>query len=156
MQVGGYYLDLSDADMESALALVHSRFSQTPSRTGNARIRIAAIAHNGEINTLRGNINWMKARQSLLHRSLFGDDIIPDQTGVNVDGPDSTIFRITCRTSSMGGRSLPHAMMMMIPELRSGHESMERGEARRSTSFIPALWSVDGPSRLSRFTDGTG
>jgi glutamate synthase (ferredoxin) len=153
-QVGSYFADLRDPDMKSALALVHSRFSTNTFPSWERSHPYRYIAHNGEINTLRGNINWMIARQSLLASDLFGDDIHKIKPVINVDGSDSTIFDNTLELLTLAGRSLPHAMMMMIPEPWSGHESMS--DAKKAFyeyhSCIMEPW--DGPASVA-FTDGT-
>ena len=152
-QVGKYFPDLADPDMESALALVHSRFSTNTFPSWERSHPYRYIAHNGEINTLRGNINWMKARESLLASPLLGDvkKIIPI---VNEMGSDSAMFDNVLELLVMGGRSLPHAMMMMIPEPWSGHESMseEKKAFYEYHSCIMEPW--DGPASVA-FTDGT-
>ncbi|HAJ61875.1 MAG TPA: glutamate synthase subunit alpha, partial [Cyanobacteria bacterium UBA8543] len=124
VQVGQYYPDLNDPDMESALALVHSRFSTNTFPSWERSHPYRYIAHNGEINTLRGNINWMHARQSLFESELFGDDMKKVQPVINIDGSDSLIFDNALELLVLAGRSLPHAMMMMIPEPWTAHESM--------------------------------
>ena len=153
-QVGAYFLDLQDPDMESALALVHSRFSTNTFPNWERSHPYRYIAHNGEINTLRGNINWMNARQSLFASDLFGDDIQKIKPVINADGSDSTIFDNSLELLVLSGRSLPHAMMMMIPEPWSGHESMS--EAKKAFyeyhSCLMEPW--DGPASVA-FTDGT-
>ncbi|MFM2177314.1 MAG: hypothetical protein RL015_1412 [Verrucomicrobiota bacterium] len=153
-QVGAYFLDLQDEDMESALALVHSRFSTNTFPNWERSHPYRYIAHNGEINTLRGNINWMHARQSLFASELFGDDINKIKPVINTDGSDSTIFDNSLELLVLSGRSLPHAMMMMIPEPWSGHESMS--EAKKAFyeyhSCLMEPW--DGPASVA-FTDGT-
>ena len=123
-QVGHYFLDLQDPDLDTALALVHSRFSTNTFPSWERAHPHRYIAHNGEINTLRGNVNWMKARQALLESELFGDDIKKLLPIVNPSGSDSAMFDNVYELLVMGGRSLPHAMMMMIPEPWAGHESM--------------------------------
>jgi glutamate synthase (ferredoxin) len=152
-QVGAYFLDLQDPDMESALALVHSRFSTNTFPSWERSHPYRYIAHNGEINTLRGNINWMKARQSLLESPLF-EDVKKLFPIVNESGSDSAMFDNVLELLVMGGRSLPHAMMMMIPEPWSGHESMD--ESRKAFyeyhSCLMEPW--DGPASVA-FTDGT-
>ncbi len=153
-QVGAYFLDLQDPDIESALALVHSRFSTNTFPNWERSHPYRYIAHNGEINTLRGNINWMNARQSLFASDLFGDDIHKIKPVINADGSDSTIFDNSLELLVLSGRSLPHAMMMMIPEPWSGHESMS--EAKKAFyeyhSCLMEPW--DGPASVA-FTDGT-
>ena len=152
-QLGPYFPDLADADFESALALVHSRFSTNTFPSWERSHPYRYIAHNGEINTLRGNINWMHARQSLLESPLF-DDIKKIFPIVNQNGSDSAMFDNVLELLVMGGRSLPHAMMMMIPEPWAGHESMS--EAKKAFyeyhSCIMEPW--DGPASVA-FTDGT-
>ncbi len=153
-QVGAYFLDLQDPDIESALALVHSRFSTNTFPNWERSHPYRYIAHNGEINTLRGNINWMNARQSLFASDLFGADIHKIKPVINADGSDSTIFDNSLELLVLSGRSLPHAMMMMIPEPWSGHESMS--EAKKAFyeyhSCLMEPW--DGPASVA-FTDGT-
>jgi glutamate synthase (ferredoxin) len=153
-QVGFYFKDLRDPDMTSALALVHSRFSTNTFPSWERSHPYRYIAHNGEINTLRGNINWMIARQSLFASELFGDDIQKIKPVINVDGSDSTIFDNTLELLTLSGRSLPHAMMMMIPEPWSGHESMsdQKKAFYEYHSCLMEPW--DGPASVA-FTDGT-
>jgi glutamate synthase (ferredoxin) len=154
MQVGAYYPDLHDPDLESALALVHSRFSTNTFPSWERSHPYRYIAHNGEINTLRGNINWMHARQSLFESELFGDDLQKVRPVINIDGSDSTIFDNALELLVLAGRSLPHAVMMMIPEPWSAHESMS--EAKKAFykyhSCLMEPW--DGPASVA-FTDGT-
>jgi len=153
-QVGRYFLDLSDPSMETALALVHSRFSTNTFPSWERSHPYRYIAHNGEINTLRGNINWMKAREPFLASPLFGDDMAKVLPVVNTGGSDSAMFDNVLELLVMGGRSLPHAMMMMIPEPWSGHESMseEKKAFYEYHSCLMEPW--DGPASVV-FTDGT-
>jgi glutamate synthase (ferredoxin) len=148
MQVGAYFPDLRDPDLESALALVHSRFSTNTFPSWERAHPYRYIAHNGEINTLRGNINWMQARQSLFASELFGDDIKAIQPVINVDGSDSLIFDNALELLVLSGRSLPHAMMMMVPEPWTGHESMsdEKKAFYEYHSCLMEPW--DGPASL--------
>jgi len=154
VQVGQYFLDLQDPDMDTALALVHSRFSTNTFPSWERSHPYRYIAHNGEINTLRGNINWMNARQPLLESELFGEDIKKILPIVNTQGSDSAMFDNVFELLVMGGRSLPHAMMMMIPEPWSGHESMseEKKAFYEYHSCLMEPW--DGPASVA-FTDGT-
>jgi glutamate synthase (ferredoxin) len=153
-QVGQYYPELHDPDVESALALVHSRFSTNTFPSWERSHPYRYIAHNGEINTLRGNINWMHARQSMFESELFGDDMKKVQNLININGSDSSIFDNTFELITLAGRSLPHAMMMMIPEPWTAHESMS--EAKKAFyeyhSCLMEPW--DGPASIA-FTDGT-
>jgi glutamate synthase (ferredoxin) len=154
MQVGEYYPELHDRDLESALALVHSRFSTNTFPSWQRAHPYRYIAHNGEINTLRGNINWMHARQSLFESGLFGDDMKKVQNLINIDGSDSSIFDNTLELLVLAGRSLPHAVMMMIPEPWTAHESMsdEKKAFYEYHSCLMEPW--DGPASIA-FTDGT-
>jgi glutamate synthase (ferredoxin) len=159
VQVGQYFPELQDPDMESALALVHSRFSTNTFPSWERAHPYRYIAHNGEINTMRGNINWMTARQSLFASDLFGDDINKIKPAINVDGSDSTIFDNALELLTLSGRSLPHAMMM--PEPWTAHESMsaEKKAFYEYHSCLMEPW--DGPASLVEdlpsaiaFTDG--
>jgi len=153
-QVGKYFLDLSDPLLDTALALVHSRFSTNTFPSWERAHPYRYIAHNGEINTLRGNVNWMKAREPLLTSPLLGEDISKILPIVNPAGSDSSMFDNVLELLVMGGRSLPHAMMMMIPEPWSGHESMseEKKAFYQYHSCLMEPW--DGPATVV-FTDGT-
>ncbi|MFK8182432.1 MAG: glutamate synthase large subunit [Phormidesmis sp.] len=153
-QVSKYYLDLNDPDMESALSLVHSRFSTNTFPSWERSHPYRYIAHNGEINTLRGNINWMTARQSMFESELFGDDLNKAKPLININGSDSTIFDNTLELLALGGRSLPHSLMMMVPEPWSGHKTMptEKKAFYEYHSCLIEPW--DGPASIA-FTDGT-
>lgn len=154
VQVGQYYPELHDPDMESALALVHSRFSTNTFPSWERSHPYRYIAHNGEINTLRGNINWMHARASLLESDLFGEDLKQVKNLINIAGSDSSIFDNTLELLVLAGRSLPHAVMMMIPEPWTAHESMsdEKKAFYQYHSCLMEPW--DGPASIA-FTDGT-
>ncbi|WP_353259159.1 glutamate synthase large subunit [Prochlorothrix hollandica] len=153
-QVGAYFLDLQDPDLDSALGLVHSRFSTNTFPSWQRSHPYRYIAHNGEINTLRGNINWMHARQSLFASDLFGQDLAKIPRIINTDGSDSLIFDNALELLVLSGRSLPHAMMMMVPEPWAAHESMspERKAFYRYHACLMEPW--DGPASIA-FTDGT-
>lgn len=154
VQVGQYFPELHDPDLQSALALVHSRFSTNTFPSWERSHPYRYIAHNGEINTLRGNINWMHARQSLFESELFGEDIKKIQPVINIDGSDSLIFDNALELLTLAGRSLPHAVMMMIPEPWTAHESMsdEKKAFYEYHSCLMEPW--DGPASIA-FTDGT-
>ncbi|MBE9030010.1 glutamate synthase large subunit [filamentous cyanobacterium LEGE 11480] len=154
VQVGAFYPDLHDPDFESALALVHSRFSTNTFPSWERSHPYRYIAHNGEINTLRGNMNWMHARQAQVQSELFGDDIKKIQPIINNEGSDSSIFDNTFELLTLAGRSLPHAMMMMVPEPWSNHEGMspERKAFYQYHACMMEPW--DGPASIA-FTDGT-
>jgi len=153
-QVAQYYPDLRNPEMTTALALVHSRFSTNTFPSWDRSHPYRFIAHNGEINTLRGNVNWMKARQSLFESELFGDDIKKILPVVNTDGSDSAMFDNVVELLTLSGRELPHVMMMMVPEPWEGHESMdtERKAFYEFHSCLIEPW--DGPASMA-FTDGT-
>ncbi|WP_309121860.1 glutamate synthase large subunit [Paenibacillus sp.] len=152
-QVDAYYLELQDPSCESALALVHSRFSTNTFPSWERAHPYRYLIHNGEINTLRGNINWMRARESLLASEWFGDDIRKILPIVDTDGSDSQIFDNVLEFLMLSGRSLPHAAMMMIPEPWSKHESMspEKKAFYEYHSCLMEPW--DGPAAIA-FTDG--
>jgi glutamate synthase domain-containing protein 2/glutamate synthase domain-containing protein 1/glutamate synthase domain-containing protein 3 len=152
-QVDPFFPDLQDPAFASALALVHSRFSTNTFPSWERAHPYRYVAHNGEINTLRGNINWMHARESLLKSDLFGDDIKKLLPIINEDGSDSAMFDNCLEFLVLGGRSLPHAMMMMVPEPWSNHESMS-DEKKAFYEYHGCLiepW--DGPASIA-FTDG--
>ena len=141
-------------DVESALALVHQRFSTNTFPSWPLAHPYRYVAHNGEINTLRGNINWMRAREALCRSSVFGDElwkVLP----VTRDGlSDSATFDNVLEFLVMSGRSLPHAILMMIPEPWQKHESMSP-ERRAFYEYHSALMEPwDGPASIA-FTDGT-
>ena len=152
-QLGSYYPDLSHPTMETALALVHSRFSTNTFPSWNRAHPYRYMAHNGEINTLRGNINWMHARQALFESDLFGDDIKKILPVICTDGSDSAMFDNCLELLVLAGRSLPHAVMMMIPEPWTKHESMsdEKKAFYEYHSCLMEPW--DGPASIA-FTDG--
>ena len=152
-QVAKYYPDLSDADMTTGLALVHSRFSTNTFPSWDRSHPYRYIAHNGEINTLRGNINWMYAGQSNFQSDLFGDDIKKLLPVINTDGSDSAMFDNCVELLLLTGRELPHVMMMMIPEPWENHESMspDRRAFYEYHSCLMEPW--DGPASIA-FTDG--
>ncbi|MDB6037481.1 MAG: glutamate synthase family protein [Verrucomicrobiales bacterium] len=152
-QVEQYYPDLTHPAMETALALVHSRFSTNtfPSWARSHPYRF--VAHNGEINTLRGNINWMHARQSMFESELFGDDVKKILPIINTNGSDSAMFDNCLELLLMAGRSLPHAVMMMIPEPWSNHESMSDAKKAFYEYHSCLMEPWDGPASIA-FTDG--
>ena len=153
MQLDQYYPDLRDPDMESALALVHSRFSTNTFPSWDRSHPYHFLAHNGEINTLRGNVNWMHARQSLFASELFGDEIKKTLPIINSNGSDSAMFDNCLELLVMAGRSLPHAVMMMVPEPWEGHDTMtpDKKAFYEYHSCLMEPW--DGPAAIA-FTDG--
>ena len=153
-QLAATFPDLIDPELESGLALVHQRFSTNTFPSWPLAHPYRVIAHNGEINTLRGNINWMKAREGLLSSELFGDDLERILPIVRAGGSDTATFDNVLEFLMMSGRSLPHAVLMMIPEPWQNHESMD--PARRAFydyhSSLMEPW--DGPASIA-FTDGS-
>ncbi|MCE1252157.1 MAG: glutamate synthase large subunit, partial [Anaerolineae bacterium] len=152
-QVGEFFLDLSDPSMESALAMVHSRFSTNTFPSWDRAHPYRYIIHNGEINTLRGNINWIFAEQTRYESALFGKDLAKVLPVINNDTSDSGMFDNFLELMVLAGRSLPHAMMMMIPEPWNNHESMtpEKKAFYEYHSALMEAW--DGPAAIG-FTDG--
>src|SRR6202043_345621 len=152
-QLGKYYPDLAEPDFESALALVHQRFSTNTFPTWTLAHPYRMIAHNGEINTLRGNVNWMAARQASVQSELYGDDI-NRLWPISYEGQsDTACFDNGLEFLVMGGYSLAHAMMMMIPEAWAGNPLMSE-ERRAFYEYNAALMEPwDGPAAIA-FTNG--
>ena len=153
-QVAEFYPDLSDPRMESALALVHSRFSTNTFPSWDRAHPYRYVAHNGEINTLRGNVNWMHARESQFASPLFGEDIEQLKPIVHQDGSDSAMFDNCFEFLVLSGRSLAQAAVMMIPEPWANHSTMprDRRDFYEYHSCLMEPW--DGPAAVA-FTDGT-
>ena len=152
-QVPGFYPELRDEKMSSAMALVHSRFSTNTFPSWDLAHPFRLIAHNGEINALRGNINWMRARESQLASELFGEDLEKVMPIVRPDGSDSATFDNVLELLMLAGRSLPHAAMMMIPESYRNRSDLS-DELKGFYAFHSCLiepW--DGPAAVA-FTDG--
>jgi glutamate synthase (ferredoxin) len=139
--------------METAIALVHSRFSTNTFPSWDRAHPYRYVAHNGEINTLRGNINWMHAREALFESELFGEDIKKALPIVNPNGSDSAMFDNALELLVLAGRPLAHAIMMMIPEPWSGDQNMDddRRAFYQYHSCLMEPW--DGPAAIA-FTDG--
>ena len=152
-QVGDYYLDLKDETMVSALALVHQRFSTNTFPSWRLAHPYRMICHNGEINTLRGNINWMAARRHLMKCELLGDDLEKLWPLITEGQSDSASFDNALELLVQSGYSLAHAMMMLIPEAWTGNPLMD--EKRRAFyEYHAALMEPwDGPAAVA-FTDG--
>ncbi|NKB77506.1 MAG: glutamate synthase large subunit [Gammaproteobacteria bacterium] len=152
-QVGDYYPDLLDPDVESAMALVHQRFSTNTFPTWELAHPFRMIAHNGEINTLRGNINWMAARKSTMFSDVLGSDLDKVWPLISEGQSDSAAFDNALELLVAGGYSLAHAMMMLIPEAWSGNPLMDP-ERRAFYEYHAALMEPwDGPAAVA-FTDG--
>ena len=153
-QVEPFYLDLSHPAFETALSVVHSRFSTNTFPSWERAHPYRYLIHNGEINTLRGNINWMHARESLIKTDLFGPEVSRILPIINPNGSDSAMFDNCLEFLYLTGRPLPHAMMMMIPEPWSGHESMSDEKKAFYEYHATLIEPWDGPAAMA-FTDGT-
>ena len=152
-QLPEFYRDLRDPAIVSAIAMVHQRFSTNTFPSWSRAHPYRYISHNGEINTLRGNINWMHARQSMMRSKLFGDDLKKILTIIDTEGSDSAMFDNVLELLTLSGRELPHAMMMMVPEPWARDETMspERRAFYEYHSCLMEPW--DGPASIA-FTDG--
>lgn len=152
-QVGDFFLDLKNPMVKSALCLIHSRYSTNTFPTWDLSQPFRLLAHNGEINTLRGNINWMKAREGLISSRLFGKDIKRIFPVITPGGSDSAALDNVFELLVLAGRSMPHAMKMLIPSAWEEDVSMDnklRGFYRYHASIMEP-W--DGPAAIA-FTDG--
>ncbi len=156
-EVGVYYKDLQDEDMVSALALVHQRFSTNTFPKWDLAHPFRMIAHNGEINTVQGNINWMAARHESMRSALMGDDLEKLWPLIVEGQSDSAAFDNALELLVAGGYSLPHAMMMLIPEAWSNESASKLmdDDRRAFYEYHAALMEPwDGPAAVA-FTDGT-
>ncbi|MBY9081276.1 glutamate synthase large subunit [Paenibacillus sp. HN-1] len=153
VQVGQFYLDLQNEKLESAIALVHSRFSTNTFPSWERAHPYRFMIHNGEINTLRGNVNWMHARQSLFKSDVFGSDLEKIKPIINPDGSDTGMFDNTFEFLYLSGRSLPHVAMMMVPEPWSNHDSMDDTKKAFYEYHSTLMEPWDGPAAMG-FTDG--
>jgi len=152
-QLLGYYPDLQDPRTKTALALVHSRFSTNTFPSWELAHPYRYIAHNGEINTLRGNVNWMRARESQLASELFGADLEKVLPVVRPGGSDSATFDNVLELLVLAGRRLPHALMMMVPEAWEEREDLPE-HLRAFYAFHSCVMEPwDGPAAIC-FTDG--
>jgi glutamate synthase (NADPH/NADH) large chain/glutamate synthase (ferredoxin) len=152
-QLAAFYVDLCDERAKSALALVHSRFSTNTFPSWELAHPYRVICHNGEINTVRGNVNWMRARESELHSDLFGDDLEKILPVVSVGNSDSATFDNVLELLLLAGRSLPHAAMMMIPEAYRNRDDLP-AHLKSFYAFHACLMEPwDGPASVA-FTDG--
>ncbi|MBL8491323.1 MAG: glutamate synthase subunit alpha, partial [Rhodocyclaceae bacterium] len=152
-QVGEYYLDLRDERLTSAIALVHQRFSTNTFPTWDLAHPFRMIAHNGEINTLRGNINWMAARQKATASKLLGKDLDKLWPLIVEGQSDSASFDNALELLVMGGYSLAHAMMTLIPEAWASNSLMDRQRRAFYEFHAPIMEPWDGPAAVA-FTDG--
>ncbi len=155
-QLKVFYLDLQDERLTSALALVHSRFSTNTFPSWPLAHPFRRIAHNGEINTVTGNENWMRAREAQIHTDIFGsyDDVEKLLPICTPGAADTTRFDEVLELLHLGGRSLPHAVLMMIPEAWERHESMDPARRAFYAYHSPMMEPWDGPASMT-FTDGT-
>jgi glutamate synthase domain-containing protein 2/glutamate synthase domain-containing protein 3 len=152
-QVRGYYPDLSHPDFVSSLAIVHSRFSTNTFPTWDRAHPYRYIAHNGEINTLRGNRNWMRARYGSLKSEVFGDELQKMFPLVTESGSDSATFDNCLQFLTLNGRSLPHSVLMMIPEAWQENKLMDP-DLRAFYEYHACLMEPwDGPASVT-FTNG--
>jgi glutamate synthase (NADPH) large chain len=152
-QVGEYYLDLREPSMVSALAMVHQRFSTNTFPTWDLAHPFRLVCHNGEINTVRGNVNWIRARQQAIASSVLGDDLDKVWPLIYDGQSDSASFDNCLELLLMGGYSLAHAMMLMIPEAWAGNPLMDE-DRRAFYEYHAALMEPwDGPAAMA-FTDG--
>jgi glutamate synthase (NADPH) large chain len=152
-QIANFYPELNDPEVVSALCLVHQRFSTNTFPSWRLAHPYRYVAHNGEINTLRGNVNWMHARQSVLASPLFGEDIKKLFPIIEAGGSDSAAFDNALELLVMSGRSLPHAMAMLIPEAWSKNDHMDPQKRAFYEYHASLMEPWDGPAAIA-FTDG--
>src|SRR5579875_1391463 len=152
-QLPKFYRDLLDPAVETALAMVHQRFSTNTFPSWDRAHPYRFLCHNGEINTLRGNINWMHAREKQFASPLFGDDIKKIQPIIEANGSDSAMFDNCLELLVRTGRSLPHAIMMMIPEAWQNDPLMDDGKRAFYQFHSCMMEPWDGPAS-NAFTDG--
>ena len=152
-QLAEYFPDFHDPDFESALALMHTRFSTNTFPSWSRAHPNRFIAHNGEINTVMGNANFMKARQALCESDKFGDDIARIFPVINEDGSDSARFDNALEFMHFGGYDLVHAMMMMIPEPWERHTMMNEDKTAFYEFHACMMEPWDGPASIT-FSDG--
>ena len=152
-QLRTFYADMEDSSIETAMALVHSRFSTNTFPSWERAHPYRYLMHNGEINTLRGNINWMRARQTMCGNSLWGNDIQKIMPIVDETGSDSGMFDNVLEFLIMSGRSLPHAVMMMIPEPWGKNPHLDSDLKAFFEYHNSLIEAWDGPAAMA-FTDG--
>ena len=153
-QLEPMFPDLSDEQFDSSLALVHQRFSTNTFPSWPLAHPYRYIAHNGEINTLRGNINWMRARESLLQSDVLGEDLKKILPVIREGGSDTATFDNVLEMLAMSGRTLPHSILMMIPEPWSGNKEMDPARKAFYEYHASLMEPWDGPASIA-FTDGT-
>ncbi|MCB8944753.1 MAG: glutamate synthase large subunit [Ardenticatenaceae bacterium] len=153
-QLRDYYLDLADPDLESAIALVHSRFSTNTFPSWERAHPYRYVIHNGEINTLRGNVNWMRSRESYLSSKLFDAELSKILPVIDEEGSDTAQFDNVLELLTLSGRSLAHGVMMMIPEPWEKHTLMDATKRAFYEYHSCLMEPWDGPASIG-FTDGT-
>jgi glutamate synthase (NADPH) large chain len=152
-QIAKFYIELSDPDVTSAMCLVHQRFSTNTFPTWQLAHPFRFVAHNGEINTMKGNVNWMHARQSVLESDRFGQDLKKLFPVIQPNGSDSAAFDNALELLVQSGRSLPHAMAMLIPEAWDGNPHMDAAKKAFYEYHCSLMEPWDGPAAIT-FTDG--
>jgi len=152
-QVGEYYLDLKDARVESAIAMVHQRFSTNTFPSWDLAHPFRLVSHNGEINTVRGNQNWIRARQGAISSPILGKDLEKLWPLIYDGQSDSASFDNALELLVMGGYSIAHAMMMMIPEAWENHALMDPARRAFYEYHAAMMEPWDGPASIA-FTDG--
>jgi len=152
-QVGSYYEDLRDARMTSALALVHQRFSTNTFPAWELAHPFRMVAHNGEINTVRGNINWMNARRHSMKSELLGEDLDKLWPVIAEGQSDTACFDNAIELLTMGGYSLAHAAMLLVPEAWAGNSLMDEKRRAFYEHHAAVMEPWDGPAAVA-FTDG--
>ncbi len=153
-QLRDYYLDLQDPLFASPMAMVHSRFSTNTFPSWQLAHPFRYIAHNGEINTLRGNRNWMKARYGSLQSEVFGDELQKMMPIITESGSDSATFDNALQFLTINGRSLPHAILMLIPEAWQNHTTMDPDLKAFYEYHACMMEPWDGPASVA-FTNGS-
>lgn len=154
LQLEGFYADLTDDRLTSAIALVHSRFSTNTFPSWPLAHPYRVVAHNGEINTVMGNRNWMRAREGVMSTPLFGERLSHALPIMTPGASDTASFDECLELLHLGGRSLPHAVLMMIPEAWENHESMADDRRAFYAYHASMMEAWDGPASIA-FTDGT-
>ena len=152
-QIPDFFTDLKDKDMVSAIALVHQRYSTNTFPSWDRAQPFRYLAHNGEINTLRGNVNWMNTREGVLESDVFGDDIKKLFPIIEPSGSDSANLDNALELLLASGKSLAHSVAMLVPEAWQGHESMDEDKKGFYEYHAGLLEPWDGPAAIA-FTDG--
>jgi len=152
-QIPDFFIDLQDESMESAIALVHQRYSTNTFPSWDRAQPFRYLAHNGEINTLRGNVNWMNAREGVLTSNILGDDLQKIYPIIEETGSDSANLDNALELLLASGKSLSHSVAMLIPEAWQGHEDMDDDKKGFYEYHAGLMEPWDGPAAVA-FTDG--